>query len=76
MQKVLEEALSELANLESEEVFLLKDLFKGYQWSRMTAQKRRSLGSLFLITVNTDDYRDKVEILEKTSSNQQRYKKV
>jgi hypothetical protein len=72
--ELLEKAIQETEELRPDEVFLLKDLFKGYEWRRIPVNERLLLGTLFLNYVNSNDI--KVIAIEKTSSNQQRYKKL
>ena len=72
---LLEQAISETNNLNTGELFLVKDLFKGYMWNRIPRNTRLLLGTLFLNTVN-NDRNIKIEVAEKTSSNQQKYKKL
>lgn len=72
---LLEEAIKETLNLEKGETFLLKDLFKGYLWNRIPRKDRILLGTLFLNQVNKMDDKE-IKAIEKTSSNQQRYKKL
>ncbi|MGI6665772.1 MAG: single-stranded DNA-binding protein [Christensenellaceae bacterium] len=74
VNKLLDEAIKETENLHEGEVFLVKDLFKGYVWSRIPRRDRLLLGTLFLNLVNQMD--GELKVIEKTSSNQQRYKKV
>lgn len=64
---------SEIKKLNLGEVFLRRDLFKGYEWNRISRSNRLLLGTLFLNYVNTTSY--KVTVIEKTSSSQQKYKK-
>lgn len=71
--ELLERALNETANLKSGEVFLIKDLFLGYEWNRISRSDRLLLGTLFLNYIKT--HTSNVDILEKTSSGQQRYAK-
>lgn len=71
---LLKQAISETKNLEVGESFLVKDLFKGYVWNRIPRNTRLLLGTLFLNVANTD-YTLKIKVVEKTSSNQQKYKK-
>ncbi|MGC4019427.1 MAG: single-stranded DNA-binding protein [Muricomes sp.] len=71
---LLEEAVKETENLMDGEVFLVKDLFKGYIWNRIAVKDRLLLGILFLNYVHKTN--KDVLVLEKTSSHQQRYKKV
>lgn len=70
---LLEQALNETTNLKPGEVFLVKDLFRGYEWNRISRSERLLLGTLFLNYIKT--HPDVVDILEKTSSGQQRYAK-
>jgi len=71
---LLEEAIEETTKLETEEVFLVKDLFKGYVWNRIPKRDRLLLGTLFLNHINKMD--GNLKAIEKTSSNQQRYIKL
>jgi len=72
-KKIIKEAWQETKNLKEGEVFLLKDLFKGYKWNRIKTETRSSLGRLFLEKVQK---KKSVEAIEKTSSHQQQYRKL
>ena len=48
VNELLEEAIRETENLNDCEVFLVKDLFKGYVWNRIPRKDRLLLGTLFL----------------------------
>ncbi|MGN9119566.1 single-stranded DNA-binding protein [Turicibacter bilis] len=74
VNELLEEAIRETENLNEDEVFLVKDLFKGYVWNRIPRKDRLLLGTLFLNYVNMME--GSIKAIEKTSSNQQRYKKI
>jgi hypothetical protein len=74
VNELLEEAIKETENLTDGEVFLVKDLFKGYLWNRIPRKDRLLLGTLFLNHINKVD--GSLKAIEKTSSNQQRYKKM
>ena len=67
----LEQAIQEARHLNHGEVFLLRDLFKGYEWNRISRNHRLLLGTLFLNKVNTEVLNIKAD--EKTSSGQQKY---
>lgn len=71
---LLERALSEVELLKEEEIFLVKDLFKGYEWNRIPVKDRLLLGTLFLHEI----HKEKVPVIavEKTSSHQQRYQRI
>ena len=65
-------AIEETKNLKHNEVFLVRDLFKGYKWNRISRSDRLLLGTLFLNYVHTSN--TYLEPIEKTSSGQQKYK--
>lgn len=69
--ELLETAIYEISNVNPGEIFLLRDLFKGYEWNRISRSDRLLLGTLFLNYINTAN--NEVTPIEKTSSGQQRY---
>lgn len=69
---LLDRAIEETKQLHSNEIFLVRDLFKGYKWNRISRSDRLLLGTLFLNYVHTAGTR--LEPIEKTSSGQQKYK--
>ena len=71
VNELLDQAKTELSSLFSLEVFLLRDLFKGYEWNQISRSDRLLLGTLFLNDIKTDDIG--VKPIEKTSSGQQMY---
>jgi hypothetical protein len=71
---LLDMAIKEADNLFDGEEFLVKDLFKGYEWNRIPRKDRLLLGTLFLNYVNKTN--NKIIAVEKTSSNQQKYKRI
>jgi hypothetical protein len=70
--ELLEQAIKETKKLNTNEVFLVRDLFKGYEWNRISRSDRLLLGTLFLNYVHTTGMH--LKPIEKTSSGQQRYK--
>lgn len=64
-------AINETQYLNKNEKFLVRDLFKGYEWNRIPLSDRLLLGTLFLNHVCTNDSR--INAIEKTSSGQQKY---
>lgn len=74
VNELLDIAIKETENLIDNEVFLVKDLFKGYEWNRIPRNDRLLLGTLFLNYVNKTN--GKIQAVEKTSSKQQKYKVV
>ncbi len=73
VNELLKAAVKEIRHLKEGEVFLLKDLFKGYIWNRIPVPERLLLGTLFLNYAHKAE--GEIEIMEKTSSHQQRYRK-
>ena len=73
VNELLEEAIKETENLNEGEVFLVKDLFKGYVWNRIPRKDRLLLGTLFLNYVNKME--GNIKAIEKTSSNHEPHPK-
>lgn len=74
VNELLESAKAEIEQLNPEEIFLVRDLFKGYEWNRVSRSDRLLLGTLFLNYIKTTD--SGIVPIEKTSSGQQKYKKI
>lgn len=72
VNELLNHAIKETENLKQGEVFLVRDLFKGYEWNRISRSERLLLGTLFLNYVNTS--KASIQAIEKTSSGQQKYR--
>lgn len=74
VNELLEYSVAEANKMFTDEIFLIRDLFKGYEWNRIPRNDRLLLGTLFLNYVK----REKLKIvpIEKTSSGQQKYKCV
>lgn len=74
VNELLIEAINETNNLNVGEIFLVRELFLGYKWNRIPHKNRLLLGILFLNYVNKTN--NDLQAIEKTPSNQQRYKKI
>lgn len=74
VNSLLEVALLETKNIIRDEEFLVRDLFKGYEWNRIPRNDRLLLGTLFLNYINRTG--GEIVPLSKTSSGQQKYKKI
>lgn len=70
--ELLVRAVEETKHLHVNEVFLVRDLFKGYEWNRISKSDRLLLGTLFLNYVHNAG--DRLLPIEKTSSGQQQYR--
>lgn len=73
VKNLLYNAVNETCNVKSGEKFLLKELFKGYEWNRISRSDRLLLGTLFLNHVNTS--KTDIQAVGKTTSGQQQYVK-
>jgi len=71
VNELLDYAISEANELVDGEVFLVRELFKGYEWNRIPRKDRLLLGTLFLNHVNRKN--SMLIPIEKTSSGQQKY---
>jgi len=68
-------AVAELKELKKDEKFLVKTLFKGYEWERIPKGARTKLGSLFF-SYATGKGNKRIKPLNKTPQNQQIYIKL
>ena len=66
-------AVRELDNLRQGEKFLVRDLFKGYEWNRIPDGDRKTLGRMFLYEYEKGTLN--VNKLHKNAMNQQYYSK-
>lgn len=71
---LLEKAVNETKELRDGEVFLLRDLFKGYEWNRISRSARLLLGTLFLNKISSENL--EIVASAKTPSGQQKYQIV
>lgn len=74
INSLLETAIKETDSLYDGEIFLLRDLFKGYEWNRISRSTRLLLGTLFLNKTTSENL--EIEASAKTSSGQQKYQIV
>ena len=74
VNELLSMAIKETENLNMNEIFLVKDLFKGYEWNRIVRCDRLLLGTLFLNYAKQDS--NIIIPIEKNKSGQQRHKKI
>ena len=75
---LLKSAMNETSHLVSGEVFIVRDLFKGYEWNRIPIGDRLLLGTLFLMQIDSNNQNSQNGITivpdKKTSSGQQKYR--
>lgn len=66
----LKVAVQEAENLINGKVFLVRDLFKGYERNRLETGERRSLGALFLYEVKYGKLKGHIKVSSKSIANQ------
>ena len=74
LQELYNYAIASARDLESGEVFIVRDLFRGFEWSRLPRGQRIKLGSMFFAYVQGSAFNE-YEELDKTPQNQQKYRK-
>lgn len=62
-------------DVDSGEIFIVKDLFRGFEWNRIPVGNRTKLGSMYLRYAEKDGSED-IRPLDKTPQNQQKYTKI
>jgi len=74
MDKEIRHALEELNNVRKGDVFVVRDLWVGHLWNRISRSDRLLIGRLFYHKVMQQDPCP-VDVLEKTNAKQQKYRK-
>lgn len=71
VNELLESTKAGLSSILPREIFLVRDLFKGYEWNRISRSDRLLLETLFLNYMKSSN--GCIVPIEKTSSGQQKY---
>lgn len=72
LSRIAKETLKEV---DSGEEFIVKELFRGFEWNRIAKGNRTKLGSIFFNYANNEG-RKWILALGKTPQNQQKYQKL
>ena len=75
IKSLVDHAIAEIPSLQSGEKFMVRDLFLGYEWNRLTNYVRAQVGSGFYHQYASVEDISQVSILNKTPRNQQLYSK-
>lgn len=75
LQNLFEISKNTISDLKTNEVFIVKELFRGFEWNRISESSHVQLGSKFFNYANNDGSVH-IEVLDKTLKNQQKYKKL
>lgn len=76
LQELFDAAVSTLKDVEAGEVFIVKDLFRGFEWNRISKANRTKLGAMVHTYAKGEVGSLEIEPLNKTPQNQQIYKKL
>lgn len=76
LQDLFEIVIETLDDVNTGEVFIVKELFRGFEWNRIKKGNRTKLGSMVLAYANGKEGSSVIEPLGKTPQNQQIYKKL
>lgn len=71
--ELLQVAISELTHIRPNETFVLKDLFKGYEWNRIEQGMRSKLGTLFYVHVTSPSQKE-IEVVS-AGNGQRKYRR-
>lgn len=74
LQELFDRARDSFSDVTSGESFLVKDLFRGFEWNRIAKGNRTKLRSMFLNYANYEAS-EAIDVLGKTPQNQQIYRK-
>lgn len=74
LQELVDMAKESLNDVYAGETFIVKELFRGFEWNRIPKGLRTKLGSMFLLYAQGEAI-DQLEVMGKTPQNQQIYKK-
>ena len=75
LQDLFNESVNTLSDLQSGEIFIVKQLFRGFEWERIAKGNRTKLGSMFFNYANNNGS-SIIKPLGKTPQNQQKYLKL
>lgn len=74
LQELFDLSITAVSDVSPGEQFIVRDLFRGFEWNRIPKGHRTKLGGMFFAYA-TGSGSDTLEPLDKTAQNQQRYKK-
>ncbi|MEY8254295.1 DUF1413 domain-containing protein [Clostridium perfringens] len=75
LQDLFNQAVDTLSDVNSDEKFIVKELFRGFEWNRISKGNRTKLGSIFFNYAKTKGS-NMIRPLGKTPQNQQIYVKL
>lgn len=76
LEELYETVIGTLNDVKCGEVFIVKELFRGFEWNRIPKSFRTKLGSMVFSYAKGEEGSLIIEPLDKTPQNQQKYKKL
>lgn len=76
LEDLLSIVIDTLDEVNTGEIFIVKELFRGFEWNRIGKGNRTKLGSMVFAYANGDEGSTVIQSLDKTPQNQQKYKKL
>ena len=73
LEELIQMVNSALPYVESGEKFIVRDLFRGFEWNRIPRALRTKLGSMILILSGNGGLSSSIKPIGKTPQNQQIY---
>lgn len=75
LQELFNHAVQSLADVQPGEQFIVRDLFRGFEWKRIARGDRTKLGSMFFAYIGSKG-QNMATPLGKTAQNQQIYQRI
>ena len=72
LNDLLNQAIASTKDVNEGEIFIVKDLFRGFEWNRISRGNRTKLGSMYFSYAKNAGSID-IKALDKTPQNQQKY---
>lgn len=75
LKDLFEMAKNSTVDVEVGEIYIVKELFRGFEWNRIAKGNRTKLGARYLAYAENEG-KTKISPLGKTKQNQQKYEKL
>jgi len=75
LETLFKVAKDTLQDVEPDQTFIVRDLFRGFEWNRIAKGNRTKLGAMFLNFAENEGHK-LIKSGSKTPQNQQRYTKL
>ena len=69
-------AVAAIAEVKKDDIFIVRDLFRGIDWRYLPQGKRIALGSMILSYAESEEGKKILQKLDKTPQGQQKYRKL